>query len=1430
MRIRNINKILHFMASFSAALVLVAFFAGSILDAATGYTEPVGMNDYDFTANTGTISDWSPWNAAGMKEQILANAAKYAGRPYSEMDCANYAAQVLCDSGCVNFGNYMINDGNMQVSEFLKLFAGQIDTGDPNVQRVAVNGSSVVNAARMSNEQITLWCQDNCDPGDFLVFYDEEGKDLHIGIYSGVKDRSSCAGGDSVHGAYMWHSGVSTGVAERLIAYISGSGKKGHTITFMQRFRTSNNAAFTGFAIDKKTADGMALAGASYGVFSSEADCLARTNQLGSVTDDNLDGMTCDYHGSNGENLMRLDNTGQGFSKSIYITETFCPYLIRNGSSVIDLRCCGWGENGQCEVSDIREQYRFFDSNIYRVDMFLGSIIGNSGRMVYTVSLVKDGSTTKLYDKTIDSFPLQGGCVYITNQSDSAASMIEASSLKLAKETVTNLDTSSTVFTILENDLTVATYRYSQDGFKWFDCDGNYMDISSLPVKSGAGYVVRESFDIPVMSCADGNTLEYCVVNDSIGWTPDGENSYTYGFTAGSLPEYGIIGVTAENNWNASQLSLTKTVSDEGDTADGFVFELWNEEGTIRVADGLSDNQGRVLWTTGDESDVYELTCPSGSYEIREYVPSTRSFEDTQAEYYYHVPSGFTASEDGRYWYKKITIAASQRINQNVANDRSQADIAVCKLSEDGKIADIAFDIYAGGNGALPLWESEPLCTGTTEDDGVAVYENVPLGWYRIKERVPEGYSCTWIDGQTEGYKVIHMGEMSDNQVVSVTAVNRISAKVVIEKCDEWTGAVISDYEGLPAVFSMYADTDCDCVLDDNERISYRQITDSDKDGILEISDVSSGHYLIEEKAAPYGYCINSNLCSVVIDSHEGASVRIFDSPYQSSLRLVKNDSETGEFINGAGFTVYEDTNGDGIHQDCEPEAVTADSQRVTFEVKRLNWNEGEFADSDTGEIREVYSSDNLRAGKYVIVETTLPQGYFYCDENGNVTSDMNSAAVSINVPEDGADIDNAIIQGVLIKNKPGSAVVFKCDDNGINLEGASFEVYSDEGCSSLAGELEYESDTGKYVLRGLGEGTYYLKEMKAPDGYLRDDTIYEFNITGECCTAVITNSFAGQEGLAGRFVNYRPIAGTVLLDDHINTVDKSTVELEGDYCHEVSYGTEVCITDYVFCKGLEAGQTYTVTGELMLKSTGEPWIDANGSPYVSVAEFEASSCKETVEVDFTVDTTMLNGDSVVAFETIRTEDGLFEHKDINSMYQTLGSVYVSTAADSNHGGKIIYPDEVAAVTDRVSYRGLCSDTTYRIEASLYMSNGEPLMRDGSQVVNTVVFTPDSCNGTVNVPVSFSTSGMSDGQTVVIYENIYDVATEEEKDRGIQNADIEIGRHNDISSKDQSVTLYSLPATGEEIADYTMAGIAMLMTGSAAVFVIYVTGERKKYI
>ena len=121
-------------------------------------------------------------------------------------------------------------------------------------------------------------------------------------------------------------------------------------------------------------------------------------------------------------------------------------------------------------------------------------------------------------------------------------------------------------------------------------------------------------------------------------------------------------------------------------------------------------------------------------------------------------------------------------------------------------------------------------------------------------------------------------------------------------------------------------------------------------------------------------------------------------------------------------------------------------------------------------------------------------------------------------------------------------------------------------------------------------------------------------------------------------------------------------------------------------------------------------------------------------------------------------------------------------------------------------------------------------MRDGSQVVNTVVFTPDSCNGTVNVPVSFSTSGMSDGQTVVIYENIYDVATEEEKDRGIQNADIEIGRHNDISSKDQSVTLYSLPATGEEIADYTMAGIAMLMTGSAAVFVIYVTGERKKYI
>ena len=82
-------------------------------------------------------------------------------------------------------------------------------------------------------------------------------------------------------------------------------------------------------------------------------------------------------------------------------------------------------------------------------------------------------------------------------------------------------------------------------------------------------------------------------------------------------------------------------------------------------------------------------------------------------------------------------------------------------------------------------------------------------------------------------------------------------------------------------------------------------------------------------------------------------------------------------------------------------------------------------------------------------------------------------------------------------------------------LEGATFGLYSDEACTKpvkartvneqtgevTTGTDDYTSvsDTnGHFSFAGLDEGTYYVKETKAPAGYGLSDAVYKFVITAE--------------------------------------------------------------------------------------------------------------------------------------------------------------------------------------------------------------------------------------------------------------------------------------------------------------------------------------------
>ena len=74
--------------------------------------------------------------------------------------------------------------------------------------------------------------------------------------------------------------------------------------------------------------------------------------------------------------------------------------------------------------------------------------------------------------------------------------------------------------------------------------------------------------------------------------------------------------------------------------------------------------------------------------------------------------------------------------------------------------------------------------------------------------------------------------------------------------------------------------------------------------------------------------------------------------------------------------------------------------------------------------------------------------------------------------------------------------------DGKTALAGATFTLYSDEACTQISKTKDQKdgtavsADDGSISFTGLDEGTYYMKETVAPDGYTLSDQTYKFVIT----------------------------------------------------------------------------------------------------------------------------------------------------------------------------------------------------------------------------------------------------------------------------------------------------------------------------------------------
>ena len=115
-----------------------------------------------------------------------------------------------------------------------------------------------------------------------------------------------------------------------------------------------------------------------------------------------------------------------------------------------------------------------------------------------------------------------------------------------------------------------------------------------------------------------------------------------------------------------------------------------------------------------------------------------------------------------------------------------------------------------------------------------------------------------------------------------------------------------------------------------------------------------------------------------------------------------------------------------------------------------------------------------------------------------------------------------------------------------------------------------------------------------------------------------------------------------------------TTATVDGQ--HTADPTGEITIVDVVEYTGLIPGETYTVSGALMDKATGEPLLVGEEQAQVTAeVEFTPESADGTVELTYTLDASALAGTTIVVFETLY-QDGveIAAHADINDEAQTI--------------------------------------------------------------------------------------------------------------------------------------------------------------------------------